>query len=471
MATAAIAADDTAFFGHPRGLAYLSFTEAWERFSYYGMTALVVLYMTQQLLLPGHAGHVAGLAGFRHALESVFGPLSTQAFASQIFGLYTGFVYFTPVLGGWIADRFLGARRTVVIGSILMSAGHFAMAFDQSFLIALLLLIVGTGCLKGNISAQVGHLYPPDDETMRTRGYTIFSVGINVGAVVGPLACGLLAQLYGWHVGFGAAGVLMLMAMFTYLAGQRYLPTERPMRRRDAAPSAPLTPAERRIVGLLFAVMAITVFQSVAYYQITDVGIVFVDAHANLATPFGQIPTPWFNSIDAFVSIVAVPPLLALWRWQARHGGEPGDVTKIGIGAAIVVVANLILALAAMLAGDGRTTVLLPFVGFALTGVGFLYYWPTLLTLVSQAAPARVNGTMMGVAFLSLFVSNLLIGWIGGYYEPLGPTAFWLLQAAISAGGVIAVLLFGRTLARALEPGADEIVHPQSALTAEAGAD
>ena len=164
-------------FGQPKGLYYLAATEAWERFSYYGMTALVVLYMVNQLLLPGHVENIAGFPGFRAALERVFGPMSTQALASQIFGLYSGFVYFTPVLGGWIADRFVGQRNAVVAGAVLMSAGHLAMAFDQSFLVALALLILGSGLLKGNIAAQVGALYAVDDEANRVRGYTIFRRG------------------------------------------------------------------------------------------------------------------------------------------------------------------------------------------------------------------------------------------------------------------------------------------------------
>jgi len=142
-----------AFAGHPKGLYYLAFTEAWERFSYYGMTALVVLYMVNQLLLPGHVEYVVGFEALRAALESVRGPLSAQALASQIFGLYAGFVYFTPLLGGLVADRWIGQRNAVVIGALSMTGGHLAMAFEQSFLLALLLLVVGSGFLKGNISA------------------------------------------------------------------------------------------------------------------------------------------------------------------------------------------------------------------------------------------------------------------------------------------------------------------------------
>jgi POT family proton-dependent oligopeptide transporter len=204
-------------FGHPKGLFFLAFTETWERFSFYGMTALVVLYMVDQLFLPGHVEHIAGFAGFRAAIETVVGPLSPQAPASQIYGLYAGFVYFTPLLGGLIADRWIGQRNAVVTGALLMCAGHFAMAFDQSFLVALALLVTGSGFLKGNISAQVGALYPPDEEARRARGFVIFSTGINVGAVCGPLLCGALAQLFGWHYGFGAAGLFMLAGLATDL--------------------------------------------------------------------------------------------------------------------------------------------------------------------------------------------------------------------------------------------------------------
>ena len=187
MRTAGVArADDVAFMGHPRGLFYLAFTEAWERFSFYGMTALVVLYMVNQLLLPGHVEHIAGFTGFRAALESVFGPLSTQALASQIFGLYSGFVYFTPILGGIIADRWIGQRSAVVIGALSMSAGHIAMAFDQSFLLALALLVIGSGFLKGNIAAQVGSLYPPDEPARRSHGFVIFSTASTSARSRGP---------------------------------------------------------------------------------------------------------------------------------------------------------------------------------------------------------------------------------------------------------------------------------------------
>src|SRR5256884_8700246 len=212
-------AKEVTFMGHPKGLFYLAFTEAWERFSYYGMTALLALYMVNQLLLPGHVEHIGGFSGFRATVESIVGPLSTQALASQIFGLYSGFVYFTPLLGGMIADRWIGQRNGVVIGALSMSAGHIAMTFDQSFLVALLLLVIGSGFLKGNISAQVGALYPSEEEARRTRGFLIFSTAINVGAVIGPLLCGFIAQGYGWYLRLGTAPRFMRFRLCPYLYG------------------------------------------------------------------------------------------------------------------------------------------------------------------------------------------------------------------------------------------------------------
>jgi len=451
------------FFGHPKGLAYLAFTEAWERFSYYGMTALLVLYMVNQLLLPGHVEHVVGFATFRGIIEGAFGPLSTQALASQIFGLYAGFVYFTPVLGGWIADRWIGQRNAVVLGALSMSGGHIAMAFDQSFLLALLLLILGSGLLKGNISAQVGGLYPRDEETRRTRGFAIFSTAINFGAVVGPLLCGFLGERYGWHVGFGAAALFMLGGLATYLSGYRHLPAK--VERKILA-EVPMAKGDWKIVAALVVVMIIAVFQSIAYYQLANVLPVWIEQHADLhAGPF-LIPIPWFQSIDPLFSIISVPLLFGLWSWQARHGGEPSDLGKIGQGAALCAIANLILVAAITAAGSGKVLWVWPFLYCAVQGVAFLYYWPTLLALVSRAAPPKINATMMGICFLVLFVANNLIGWIGTFYERMTPLSFWLLHAGIAAAGAVLVVLLGPMLRRVLEPRETQGLRP-AAMTQE----
>jgi POT family proton-dependent oligopeptide transporter len=436
------------FFGHPPGLAFLAFTEAWERFSYYGMAALLVLYMVNQLLLPGHVEHVAGFATFHATLEGIFGPLSGQALASQIFGLYSGFVYFTPVLGGWLGDR-IGQRTAVVLGALSMSGGHLAMAFDQSFLLALLLLVIGSGLLKGNISAQVGSVYPPDDEARRTRGFAIFSTAINFGAVTGPLLCGFLGDRYGWHIGFGAAALFMLGALATYLFGFRYLPPR--VERKSKSAVAPLTSEDRKTVAALITVMAITVLAYIAYYQLANVLPVWLQAHADLNAGSFRIPIEWFYSIDPLVSILSVPFIFALWDRQARAGHEPSALTKIAIGSFISGSAHLIL-VAGIAVSPGRVLWVWPVLFCAVQGVGFMYFWPTLLALVSRAAPPRINATMMGVCFLTLFVANNLIGRIGTYYEKMTPTAFWALHAVIGAAGGLLMILFGRTLARILEP-------------------
>jgi proton-dependent oligopeptide transporter, POT family len=439
---------DGGFLGHPRGLAYLAFTEAWERFSYYGMSALLVLYMVNQLLLPGHVEHVAGFAAFRAMIEGTFGSLSTQALASQIFGVYSGFVYFTPVLGGWLGDR-IGQRNAVVLGALSMSGGHLAMAFDQSFLLALLLLIIGSGLLKGNISAQVGTIYSADDEERRTRGFAIFSTGINFGAVAGPLFCGFLAGRYGWHIGFGAAAVFMLGGLATYLTGYRHLPAR--VERGARLPAAALTGEDRRIVAALVAAMAITIFPHIAYYQLANVLPVWLQEQANMNAAGFAVPIPWYQSIDPLFSILGLPLLFALWRWQGRRTGEPSELRKIGTGSFICGGANLIL-VAAIILTSGRVLWLWPFLYCAVQGIGFMYFWPPLLSLVSRAAPPRINATMMGGAFLVLFVANNLIGYIGTFYERLGPLAFWALHAGIGGVGGVLAFVFSRTFGRVLEP-------------------
>src|SRR6187551_2840307 len=222
------------FFGHPRGLWYLAFTEAWERFSYYGMQALLVLYMVKYLLLPGRIENVVAFESFRH----LYGGLDGQALASAIFGTYTASVYLTPIFGGFLADRVLGRRRTVLLGGLTMAAGHFLMAFETAFLFALLCLVLGCGMFKGNIASQVGALYKPED-LRRADAFQIFYLGINAGVIISPLIVGSLGEKVGWHYGFAAAGVGMLLAIAIYLSGQRYLRGEELEARAAALAATP----------------------------------------------------------------------------------------------------------------------------------------------------------------------------------------------------------------------------------------
>ncbi|MGP7797085.1 peptide MFS transporter [Sphingomonas sp. CLY1604] len=422
-----------------RALLFLAFTEAWERFSYYGMSAVLVLYMNQALFQPGRIGDVAGLGVVRGWLEALYGPLSPLALASQVYGLYAGLIYFTPVLGGLVADRWTGRRPAVLAGATLMSGGHIAMAFDGTFLLALLLLIVGCGLLKGNISTQVGALYPRDDAAGRTQGFAIFSMAINAGAVLGPLLIAWLADRFGWHWGFATAGAMMLCGLATYLAGYRHLPPDPPR----AVRLGPVTAGDWRTVGVLVAVIAITVFQSVAYLQNGNIGLVWIAGHVDLDLGGFRVPVGWFSACDPIASIAFVPVLALWWRW--RKGSEMG---RIATGAALTAAANLVL----LAAGSARGGVSIgwPIAYEVLLGIAFLHYWPTLLALVSRGAPPRIAATMIGCVFLSLFVAGLLIGALGSAYERWGAPTFWAVNAGIAAAGWLLAVAAARPITRLL---------------------
>jgi POT family proton-dependent oligopeptide transporter len=434
---------------HPVGLAVLAGTELAERFSYYGMTALLALYMVKQLLLPEHAPNVIGLAALRHMFE-FRGPMSDQAFASLIYGWYSGLVYFTPIVGGWVADRFLGTKRTVIVGALLMSAGHLAMASDATFLIALALLIIGSGFLKGNISAQVGTLYPDNVESLRERGFTIFSTAINIGAVAGPLGTGAVGLVYGWHAGFALAAGLMILALVVYLAGSRYLPDYKAARAEKAA-LPPLTREERARTWCLAGVIALLIPVNVTYTMIWNVGVVWVDQHVDLHSPLGAVPASWFNSVDSFASIAIAPFLIGLWAWQAKRKREPAAMTKMAIGAAITGVSGLILAAGSLTAVNGQLSVIWPLVGWFGMGVGFMWYWPIALALVSKAAPAKVNSTLMGATFLALFFGSTIMGWVGSFYDQMSNAAFWTLDSAIALASALVILALKRPVNRILQ--------------------
>ena len=437
---------------HPRGVVILSATELAERFSYYGMTALLVLYMVHQLLRPEHASHVIGLAALRRLFEWR-GPLADQAFASLVYGWYAGLVYFTPLIGGWVADRWLGARRTVVAGALMMAAGHLAMSFDQTFLIALLLLIAGSGCLKGNISAQLAPLYAPEDKSRRARGFTIFSTGINVGATAGPLATGWLAQAYGWHAGFACAAVVMACSLAIYLSGQRYLKGKAGEDGETSRTVAPAMAGDGKRVAALLLLIAVNVPIAAGYYQISNVGLIWVESSVNLVTPLGRIPTSWFNALDSFASILVAAPLIALWSRQARRGSEPDGLSKVLIGAIINAGAPLLLVAAIALTAPGeKVSAWWPLLSWFLFGLAFMFYWPLTLGLVAARAPDRLRSTLMGASFLALFMGNVLLGWVGSFYEQLGPTAFWVLDSAIGGVAVVVLLIALRPMRRILLP-------------------
>jgi proton-dependent oligopeptide transporter, POT family len=432
--------------GHPRALAYLFATEMWERFSYYGMRALLVLYMIKCLLEPHNAGNVVGLASFRSALELVFGPLPTQPLASQIYGFYTGLVYLTPILGGLLADRVLGQRRTVIVGATLMAIGHFMMAFEHLFLFALGFLILGNGAFKPNISTQVGMLYPAGDRR-RDRAFSIFYVGINLGAFLAPLICGTLGEAVGWHYGFAAAGVGMTLGLIIYLVATPHLPA-------DAFAARPLPggaldrSAWQSIAALLLLFAPVSLFWA-TYEQQGNTIALWADQFTDRHFLGGEIPVTWFQAFNPFMIFAFTPFVIALWRRQGKN--EPSTVTKLAIGCLINAIAYLIMVVAAWTAGAGKASWLWLFAYFVVITIGELYLSPTSLSLVTKIAPKSLLSMMMGVWLATSFVGGFLAGYLGTFWSSMEKVDFFLMLSLISAAAAITIVLLRRPLRSVLK--------------------
>ena len=447
--------------GHPRGLTVLFATEAWERFSYFGNAALLVLYMVKFLLEPDRFETVLGLGEVKAALELLFGKLEPQPFASQLFGFYTGFAYFTPILGGLIADRLLGQRRTVIIGGVLMAIGHFMMAFEALFLFALLALILGIGAFKPNISTQVGALYRPGD-LRRDRAYSIFYVGINIGGFAAPLVCGTLAVQYGFHYGFAAAGLGMLVSLVIYLCGARTLPAdERPRAKAVVGEKRPLHAPERRSVLTLIGICALVTLFWAAYDQQGNTIVLwaenFTDRSIDLLIWQGEIPSPWFLALNPLMIIWLTPFIVRLWARQGQHGTEPAPVSKMAFGCLCVALANVVMAAAAW-TNVGKASPLWLVGYFVLATIGELYLAPVGLALISKMAPTRMLSMMMGVWFATTLPADILAGFLGGFWSRMAKPDFFLMIAVIPALAGAAMWAFQKLVVRNLSasrgPGA-----------------
>jgi len=446
------------FLGHPRGLWYLAFTEAWERFSYYGMQSLLVLYMVKYLLLPGRIERVAIFEAFRHL--PLYNGLDGQPLASAIFGTYTASVYLTPIFGGFLADRVLGRRRTVLLGALTMAAGHFLMAFETAFLFALLCLVLGCGMFKANIASQVGSLYKPDD-LRRADAFQIFYLGINVGVIISPLIVGSLGEKVGWHYGFAAAGVGMLLAIAIYLGGQKYLRASDndprlaagPGRNAgDAAPKAKLTKrywASVIALILLIPVMAVSI---VPNNQIFNAYLVWGDQQFDLVFMGNKLPTTWLVTLDAIVSVSFLAIVAIFYRWYGKHWREPDEISKLIIGSVFSICGALCLVTAAATQGVGQKIGLFWPVAFHfLNSIAFAHMLPIGLALFAKYAPKAINATIIGLYYLAFFAANTMVGWIGGFLEKWPTTNFWLLHAAFAAGAGICFVLFKLLVSRRLE--------------------
>ena len=462
--------DDRAFFGHPRGLGLLFVAEMWERFSYYGMRALLVLYLVNAV-------------GWK------------DADAYRLYGTYTGMVWLTPMIGGFLADRYLGTHRSLLIGGAIIAAGHFVLAVPgmDAFYIGLILVVLGTGLFKPNASTMVGQLYA-DGDRRRDAGFTIFYMGINLGGTLGPIVCGNLRSSVGWHAGFAAAGVGMTLGLIVYaIAKRKYLGAigDAPSVRRaavagDAADgikawhglvgaaaggalgwitgngdwAAALTGvvtgasiamavlsshgAERmRVVALCVIVAFVTVFW-VAYEQAGSSMNLFADRHTDL-TAFGSIHTPeWFQTIQPGSLLLLAPVMAALWQFLSARGKEPSTALKVALGLMVIGVGFLFMVVAGR-AVDGGAKVSGYFLmaTYVISEVGELMVSPVGLSYVTKVAPARLGALMMGVFFLSNSAANKIAGMLAEYSTGMASQAsFYTIPVVASIGaGLLLVLL------------------------------
>ncbi len=493
------------FLGHPIGLFFLFFTEMWERFSYYGMRSLLVLYMVNFLFLKPDVGReVLGFNALRGGLEHMFGPLGIQPLSSQIYGLYTAFVYLTPFFGGLLADKILGQKKAVILGAVLMAIGHFLMAVQSMFFPALIFLILGNGAFKPNISTQVGGLYPKGD-SRRDRAFTIFYMGINLGAFGSPLICGTLGQTVGWHWGFGAAGVGMVLGLVLYLYGQRYLAPEPSTTKTDPVRSTgfislyivgivagilvllialptllSFVPGLVRLaillialgilvflisrwllslprddalrVGALIVLCALNIVFWAVYEQQGNTMQLWADQNTNWNFLGVHIPSTWYQAFNPFMIFIFAPVLNQLWAWQNKRDREPSSVVKMAIGCFLLGGSFIIMIVASQGMSPDQLRNVMWLVGttFVLT-IGELFLSPIGLSLVTKVAPARIVSMMMGVWFLSSFFGNYLSGFLGTFWTKMPRTSFFLMLTLLGVTAGIAMWAMSKPLNRVVQ--------------------
>ena len=396
----------SAWFGQPRGLTVLFLTNMWEQFSYYGMRALLVYYMTKELMF-------------------------SQGRASLVYGAYTATAYFTPILGGVIADRLLGKRRAIIVGGSVMAAGHFMMTFPPLFYPALATIAIGNGLFLPSLPSQIDGLYRPGDLRIGWA-YNVYYVGINIGGFLAPLACGAVGELYGWHWGFGLAGVGMCAGLAIYIWGQRYLPAEAGSS-ADTAEAAPPGRFDQRTVLLLVAIAAaVTVFRG-AYEQLGNTVALWADTGVDKQIGTHSIPMSWFISLNPLFVMLMTPPLLRWWRRRAEAGVVGNPARKMATGAMIVAAAYLLLAALAYASGGLRTAWPWFALFFAVLTFGELFILPIGLGLFARLAPARLGATTIAAWFLATFTGSLLAGVVGTLWSRVGHSAFFALLAGMAA--------------------------------------
>jgi proton-dependent oligopeptide transporter, POT family len=414
------------WFGQPKGLTILFLTEMWEMFSFYGMRTLLVYYMIKQLAF-------------------------SQANASLLFGLYAGGVYLTPIFGGYIADRWLGRQRSVIIGGLLMALGHFMLTQEALFFPALVVIALGNGLFLPNLASQIDDLYAAND-TRRGGAYNIYYLGVNIGGLLAPLVCGTLGEVYGWHYGFGAAGVGMCLGLAVYLAGRRHLLSDAARKAAAVRPQAAAasTPRPAGVAAAFVLVsLAIIVFRT-SYAQAGNTLAVWVDTAVDLHVDGFRMPSTWVQALNSLMVFPLTPLVVMIWRRSAAAGREPSPVRKMVVGALVVGASYLLLALAGQLAARGGGLVhwswLVLF--FLVYTAGELYILPVGLSLFVRLAPSGREATAIAGFFLSSFVGYLLSGYVGTWWSVMSPVAFFVAMAGITALSALILLATAPLLRR-----------------------
>lgn len=401
------------WFGQPRGLTVLFLTNMWEQFSYFGMRALLVYYMTKHLLI-------------------------AQGTASLIYGTYTACAYFTPIVGGVIADRLLGKRRAIIIGASVMAAGHFMMAFEPLLYVALATIALGNGLFLPTLPSQINDLYAEGDPR-RGWAYNVYYLGINIGGFLAPLLCGTLGELFGWHVGFGLAGLGMLAGLLIYLWGQRYLPAE-----QGRAVAAPAVARGRMglptVMVLAGVALSVTVFRG-AYEQAGNTVALWADTGVDRALGAWTVPMTWFQSLNPLLVMAMTPMLLAGWKRRADAGQDTSPARRMATGALIVAGAYLLLSAVDAVSG-GKAHWLWLVLFFGVYTFGELFILPTGLGLFARLAPPGFGATTVAAWYLTIFAGSLSAGLVGTLWSRLPhPTYFALLAGlAVIAAALLRLL-------------------------------
>jgi len=448
-------------FGHPRGLTYLFTTEMAERFSYYGMRAILILYLTNVVLLHPVADGVVGYHAMKGLFEALFNggqPLDVQPLSSIIYGNYTAFVYLTPFFGGMIADRWIGQRYSVIVGGVIMAIGEFALMKPEMLFVGLAMLIIGNGFFKPNISTQVGNLYKPGDARI-DRAYSIFYVGINVGAFFSPLICGSLAEdpAFGYKWGFFAAGVGMVLGLIVYMIALRTLPKDRIARLQSKTEEKkPLTAADwKAVIALVLLCIPTSFFWAVYEQQGNTISLwaeQFTNRHLIPGVIDWEIPVTWFQAFNPFMIFAFTPLVVAYWGRQSARGKEPTTVTKMALGDFLLALSYLVMAVAAYFTGPtGHASWLWLLAFFVIITLGELYLSPIGLALVARVAPKQILSAMMGLWFITSFTGNLLQGYVGSFFSRMDKVSFFLLCAGLALGASFVTWLFNRPLKSTLE--------------------